>query len=95
MPRELDVELLMADVYGQMGRLTDAERAFRGILAEQPDNLTAAMGLGQVLEKQGRKSERDEVLQSASESARKVRNLQAEKSNLENAFPETSETSSR
>ncbi len=95
MPRELDVELLMADVYGQMGRFADAERSFRGILAEQPDNLTAAVGLGQVLQRQGRDEEREQVLRAASEAARKAQHLQAERASIENPFPSDPEKNPR
>lgn len=84
MPRELDVELLIADVYTQMGRFQEAESGYRGILAEQPGNLTAAVGLGELLQKQGgREAERDQILRQAAQTAQKANSLEAEKKNYE------------
>lgn len=87
MPRELDVELLIADVYTQMGRLQEAESGYRGILAEQPGNLTAAIGLAELLQKQGgRAEEREQLLQQVAQAAQKNQSLQAEKEKMEQPF---------
>ncbi len=87
MPRELDVELLIADVYTQMGRFQEAESGYRGILAEQPGNLTAAIGLAELLQKQGgRAEEREMLLQQVAQAARKNQSLQAEKEKMEEPF---------
>lgn len=79
MPRELDVELLIADVYVQMGRFQEAESGYLGILAEQPGNLTAAVGLAELYRRQGgREKERDHLLKQVAEAARRQQDLKAE-----------------
>lgn len=76
MPRGLDIELLMADVYGQLGRLKDAESGYRAILAEEPGNLAAAVGLADLLRRSGARPEESErLVRQAAETARRHQGL--------------------
>ena len=85
-PRELDVDFLMAEAYRQMNLLPEAERGYRLVLAEDPDYLSAYMGLAHALDQEGKTEERDRVLADAALSAEKIRIKKGDRLLFESAF---------
>jgi len=88
-PNETDVEILMAESFRQLGKLDEAERRYRLILAEERENLTALMGLAQVLELLGKSEEKDAILKEAGARAREESSLQAAKEESMNLIEES------
>lgn len=83
LPGEVDVDIMIAESFRLMNRLDDAERRFRVILAENPGQLSAYMGLAQVLDEEGKHEERDQILQEAAVYAQHARTLAEEKKRMD------------
>lgn len=93
-PDEHDVEILTAEAYRQLGRLDEAERLYRVILAEEPGNLTAAMGLADVLGLEGKMQEKDALLKDAAGRVQRQSRLAAAKKEQAERLKEVFESDS-
>ncbi len=68
-PREIELDFLKAEAYRQMNLFKDAELQYRLVLAENPDYLSASVGLGDVLMRQGKLEQSRTVLAEAEQQA--------------------------
>lgn len=59
---DIPTALRAAERYKRQGRLRDAERAYRGVLADQPGHVPAVLGLAEACRRQGRKDEATQLL---------------------------------
>lgn len=87
LPGQSDVDLMMAESYRQMNKLDEATRRFKLILAENPRNMSALMGLAQVLDQDGQADERDALLREAAAIAQREK-IKAEKARKMQEFRE-------
>lgn len=82
-PGEVTATLELAQIYVALQSLTDAERAFRKVLAHEPDNLLALQGLVGVLASQGQSAQALELIDALPPDVREridVARLRAERS---------------
>jgi predicted Zn-dependent protease len=68
-PREIELDFLKAEAFRQMNLFKDAELQYRLVLAENPDYLSASVGLGDVLMRQGKLEQSRTVLAEAEQQA--------------------------
>ncbi|MDP3920707.1 MAG: tetratricopeptide repeat protein [Candidatus Omnitrophota bacterium] len=64
-PRDPNIRFLRAEAYRMTRQWEQAEREYRGLMAEYPGYIAAALGLAQTLEDQGEAEEAVEILKEA------------------------------
>ncbi len=68
-PREIELDFLKAEAYRQLNLFKDAELQYRLVLVEDPNYLSASVGLGDVLMRQGKLEQSRTVLAQAEQQA--------------------------
>ncbi len=71
-PREIELDFLKAETYRQMNLFKEAELQYRLVLAEDPGYLSALVGLGEVLMRQGKVEQSRTILAQVEIEARAV-----------------------